>query len=144
MATKAAFRWNSGAGEQTLTGAASESRFNGWTMNPHDVGEEATAVGDGVGYKYALREDYEATFRLSNIASTDAAKVSDFVKWVNRFGQFAIDTADTSDRSYEACQVTADGKAVVSPPDPQTLDLEITLTARNIAIAPAPLLCLYD
>lgn len=143
MATKAAFRWNSGSGEQTLTGSASDGRLNGFQMNPHDVGEEATAAGDGVGYKYTIREDYEATFRLSNIAITDAAKASDFVKWVNRFGQFAIDTADFFDNSYEECQVTADGKAVLSPPDPVTLDLEITLTARNIAVSPSPLLAIY-
>lgn len=143
MATKAAFRWNSGSGSQTLTGAAAFTRFNGWRMEPGDVGEEATAVGDGVSYKYSLRDDFLVDLRLSNIAAADAAKASDFVKWVNKFGTFALDTADSLDTSYEECQVPRERKAVLSPPDPVTLDLEISLTARNISASPSPFICLY-
>ena len=144
MATKAAFRWNSGSGVQTLECAASESRFNGWKRDPHKVGEMAIAVGDGVGYQWPHRTDYTAGMTLGGIASTDDAKVQDFLLWVNALGPFAIDTADSFDNSYEDCQIAPGTRAECSPPDPQTLDLAVSLTALNIATSPSPLICIYS
>lgn len=144
MATKAAFRWNSGSGSQTLTGAAAFARFNGWKRDPHQVGEQAIAVGDGVGYQYAHRTDYIAGMTLSEIAATDDAKVQDFLLWVNAFGPFAVDTADTQDNSYEECQIAPGSRAECSAPDPATLDIAVSLTALNIAASPSALVCIYD
>lgn len=143
MATKAAFRWNSGAGEQTLTGASAICRFNGWRRDPHTVGEQAIAWGDGRGYQWPGRDDYTASMTLPHIANADEALVSQFLLWVNAFGLFSIDTADSEDNSYEECQIAPGSRAEVSEPDPETLDLAVSLTALNIAVAPIPLRCLY-
>lgn len=143
MATKAAFRWDSGSGEQTLTGVTSVCRFNGWTVDPHHVGEQAIAVGDGVGYQWSHRTDYTAAMVLPHISNADEAKVQDFLRWVNAFGIFAIDTADSEDNTYTTCQIAPGTAAEVSPPDPATLDLAVSLTALNIAAVPVPLRCLY-
>ena len=142
MATKAAFRWNSGAGEQTLTGASAVCRFNGWKRDPHKVGEESVSVSTGAGYKYAHRTDYTAAMTLGTIAAADDAKVQDFLEWVNAFGAFAIDTADSEDNSYENCQIAPGTKADSAPTDAVTLDLGVSLTALNLdAIT---LRCIYS
>lgn len=143
MATKAAFRWNSGSGEQTLATAVEGGRFNGWRRDPHTVGEQAQAWGDGVGYQWPGRTDYTAAMTLPAIAAADEALVQEFLLWVNAFGAFAIDTADSEDNTYATCQIAGGTRAEVSEPDPETLDLAVSLTALNIAASPVPLRCLY-
>jgi hypothetical protein len=139
----AQLRWDPGdsAGERTLTGAAGIVRFNGWTPDPHDVGEDAIAVGDGKGYKWSHRTDYIASFELSTIA--DEALAQEFVLWANSFGVFSIDTADAQANTYDECQIAPGTRAVLSRPDRETLDYTLTVTALNIAATPVPLRCVY-
>lgn len=130
--------WDPGdsAGQRTLEGGSDHVRFNGWRPRPEIVGEEAQAIGDGVGYKWEDREDHLVTFVLPNIDHRDIATLYEFLEWANRFQPFAIETDDYEDNEYAECQVAVGTPAEISDPDPETGDYDLFLTIVNIAIAP--------
>ena len=134
----AQIRWDPGdsAGERTLTSAAPLARFNAWTPDSFGVGEEAIAVGDGVGYVWTHRTDHLVSLEFTCIA--DYALLQEFQEWANNFGVFAIDTGDPESNSYDECQIASrgSGRVVISPPDRETLEYTLTATVRNIAVAP--------
>ena len=135
----AQIRWDPGdsAGERTLTASIEAVRFNRWTPDSFGVGEEAIAVGDGIGYVWVHRTDHLVSFEFPCIA--DYALLQEFQEWANNFGPFAIDTGDPEDNTYETCQIASrasDSRVTISEPDPETLEYRITARVRNIATTP--------
>jgi hypothetical protein len=136
----AAIRYNPGGGEVTIaTVHGALGRFNGFQQDSGGVGESAIGVGDGRGYRWTHRTDYKVALVLPHIAITDEDKVEEFLRFANDFGIFAIDTG-INGTSYSEVQIAPGTRAVASPPDPQTLDLSISMTIINIAASPGPLL----
>jgi hypothetical protein len=140
----AQIRWNSGAGEQTLTSTSSLARFNRWKPDPAKIGEESQAVGDGVGYQWSHRTDYSVSFEFSLIANSDDAEIQDFLEWANSYGVFSIDTGDGESNSYEQVQIGFRAKITLSDPDPETMEYTMTFPrVINIAAAPIPIRRVY-
>lgn len=137
----AAIRWNPGdsAGERTLSGAGALSRFNRWQMQPASIGEEAEGVGDGIGYKWRHRTDRGASMELI-VAHADMDLLHEFLEWANEFNPFAIDTEDANDTTFDACQIKVRTRAVASAPDPETLDVTLSMTVLNIDSNPQPMI----
>lgn len=137
----AQLKWDPGdsAGERTLPCVFSPGRWNRWKMMPKVKGEVAEAVGDGTGYVWAHRQDKMASMELT-IAYTDADLAHEFLEWVNEFGKFDVHTGDAASTIYEDCQIKVGTDADISPPDPETLDLTLSLTVIHLATVPVPLI----
>jgi len=142
----AQIRWDPGdsAGERTLAPWSDVARWNRWKVMPATIGERATAVGDGRMYQWSHRTDYGASAILPHIHISDQPLVQEFLLWANAGGEFAIDTGDTDDNSYDECQVAPGTLAECSEPDPETLDLTLTLAWIQVAAVPVPQTCIYN
>lgn len=133
--------FNDGSGAQTITPTVSIGRFNRWHPLPDTIGERAIGVGDGIGYQWQHRTDHAVSWALGHLANTDMEKLIDFVVWANAFGQFTINTADSSSRSYTQCQIAPGTRIELSDPHPETLEYTLSGTALNLT--GAPMLCIY-
>ena len=141
---RAQLRWDPGdsAGERTLTGVLEMARFNQVIPDPAPIGEEATAVGDGVSYLWEHRVDYSAELTII-VAYTDDALIQEFLEWANRKRFFALDAGDLEDNVYEELQVYGRTRATVSAPDPATMDRVLSMKVLNVAAVPIPIRIQY-
>lgn len=142
----AQIRWDPGdtAGERTLPCIVpATGRFNRWKMLPKIQGERAEEVGSGVGHVFEVRRDSAASMEFL-IANADSALLWEFAEWADGFNVFSIDTGDSESNTYEECQIKVGTEIDISPPDPETLDLTLSMTVLNIAVAPAPMRTAYQ
>lgn len=140
----ASISWTDGTGAATLTNGlpAPASRFRGWTPAPEVVGDLDEALGTGTLYAFTFRSDYQARFRLERIPNASQALLERLLRHLKGAGTVSVTTDDAASRTYATCQMVKD-----APPelafDARTRTWALTLTLRNVAGSPAPMLCIY-
>ena len=136
----AQIRWDPGdsAGERTLTVAGEEGQLNGWRIQPAVVGERAVAVGDGITHVWEERTDQGVAFRFL-VLEVDQSLLNEFLLWANTGKLFAIDTKDSEDNTYEECCIAPNTLFDAGDCDPETLDIPVSGSVINAAVAPVPM-----
>lgn len=138
--------WTDEIGAATLVNGlpAPADRFAGWTPFRRPVGPRAHALGTGLPYKYRLRTDYGARFRLEYIKPTRHELVMRLIDHLENGGVVTVNTGDAAGRSYAACYVAEgfDLSGALEQSDRRTI--EYTLTLELINSGAADMLCLYD
>jgi hypothetical protein len=100
-------------------------------------------VGDGLTHVWRHRTDYGVSFHFT-VAEADQSLLQQFIEWANVGGFFAIDTDDSEDNTYEECCIAPGTLIEAGDHDAETLDIPVTASVINAAVAPIPMRRIID
>ncbi len=119
------------------------ARFSGWTPIPVTFGDSEDGLGDGVLYTFTFGDRMDARFALTQIPNDQQPLLERLRRHLTAGGIVHVITGDVADREYTTCQMVKGAPPELEMTDRQLLEWTVTLTLRNVAPDPQPMLCVY-
>jgi len=137
----ASIAFNDGSSATLSNGApAPLDRFSGWTPDIDPVGPTDAALGTGITFHWAFRNDYLASLELPLLPASMLAVALRLKRHLLNGGTCTVTTGDGLSNVY-TCRLAPGSVPELGYTDRQLVEYTLKLRLKNTAAA--PLLCLY-
>jgi hypothetical protein len=138
----ASISFTDGSGGVTITNdkPSPADRFQGWIPLGEPIGPLVHALGTGIPYRWAFREDHGAQFMLPYIPNSAQGDLHRLRMHLLNGGSIEVDTEDENGAAY-TCYLWPGSNPDITAPTKETAERTLKLSVLNAD--PEPMTCIY-